>query len=254
LLNGRGCLGEGGARPRPYKNFAFSRNLPSMRTIAVIPAYNEESRLGKVIFDVLTYVDRVVAVDDASGDQTSQAAKEAGATVVRHRINRGQGAALKTGTMAALDLGADIIVHIDADGQHDPTMIPTLINPILNGEADVVFGSRFLGIQPTDMPEMRKVYFHLAKLFNTMFVGISKDITDPQSGARALSRRAAEMLDFRQDRAAHCSEILRLVTQSDLRWKEVPVHVRYSRETLKKGQSFLEAFRILWHLIIRGTK
>ncbi len=225
-----------------------------MRTIAVIPAYNEASRVGGVVSAVRPYVDTVLVVDDGSSDQTSVAARYAGAVTVRHRINRGQGAALKTGTEGALRLGAEVITHVDADGQHDPLMIPSLIDPIRNGETDVVFGSRFLGIQPTDMPAMRKVYFQLAKIFNTMFVGISKDVTDPQSGARAMSRKAAELIDFRQDRAAHCSEILRLVTQSDLRWKEVPVHVRYSKETLKKGQSFLEAFRILWHLIIRGTK
>jgi glycosyltransferase involved in cell wall biosynthesis len=225
-----------------------------MRTIAVIPAYNEESRLVQVIRDVSAYVDRVVVVDDASKDQTAEAAEKAGATVIRHRINRGQGAALKTGTQAALNLGGEIIVHIDADGQHDPKMIPDLVAPIENKEADVVFGSRFLGKKPTDMPWIRKVYFYLAKFFNTMFVGISKDVTDPQSGARAMSAKAAKQIKFQQDRAAHCSEILRLVTQSDLKWKEVPVHVRYTEETLKKGQSFLEAFRILWNLIIRGTK
>jgi glycosyltransferase involved in cell wall biosynthesis len=238
----------------PYKFSAFSRNLPIMRTIAVIPAYNEEFRVQGVIRAILPFTDVVLAVDDGSSDRTAASAREAGATVVRHRINRGQGAALKTGTQGALRLGADIIIHMDADGQHDPAMIPALVRPIENGEADVVFGSRFLGITPTDMPMMRRIYFRLAKIFNTMFVGISKDVTDPQSGARAMNRRAAELLDFRQDRAAHCSEILRLVTQSKIRWKEVPVHVRYTEETLKKGQSFLEAFRILWHLIIRDTK
>jgi glycosyltransferase involved in cell wall biosynthesis len=225
-----------------------------MRTIAVIPAYNEAPRIPDVVRAILAFTDGVLVVDDGSSDRTFGAAKEAGAAVVRHRINRGQGAALKTGTEAALFLGADVIVHVDADGQHDPDMIPVLVAPIASGEADVVFGSRFLGIRPTDMPAIRKVYFRLAKLFNTMFVGVSKDVTDPQSGARAMNRKAAERIDFQQDRAAHCSEILRLVTRSDLRWKEVPVHVRYSRETLKKGQSFLEAFRILWHLIIRGMK
>lgn len=225
-----------------------------MRTIAVIPAYNEESRIGKVISEVLPYADCVVVVDDASKDRTAQVAEEAGATVIRHRLNRGQGAALKTGTEAALGQGADIIIHMDADGQHDPKMIPDLIKPIESGEADVVFGSRFLGKKPTNMPWIRKVYFYLAKLFNTMFVGISKDVSDPQSGARAISAKAAKQIKFQQDRAAHCSEILRLVTQSELRWKEVPVHVRYTEDTLKKGQSFMEAFRILWHLVIRGTK
>lgn len=225
-----------------------------MRVFAVIPALNEEIRIGAVIRSVLPFVEGIVVVDDGSSDHTCDVTREAGAVCVRHRLNRGQGAALKTGTEAALRLGAEAVVHLDADGQHDPEMIPVLVQPIQAGEADVVFGSRFLGVTPTNMPKIRRVYFRLAKIFNTMFVGISKDVTDPQSGARAMSRAAAERIDFKQDRAAHCSEILRLVTRSDLRWKEVPVHVRYTEETLRKGQSFLEAFRILWHLIIRGTK
>ncbi|MBD3251536.1 glycosyltransferase [Candidatus Uhrbacteria bacterium] len=225
-----------------------------MRTIAVIPAYHEETRITPVIQSIRALVDAVVVVDDGSSDRTQEVAKQAGAIALRHRLNRGQGAALRTGTEAAIRLGADIIVHVDADGQHDPQMIPVLSEPLRAGEADVVFGSRFMGIDPTDMPKVRRMYFHLAKLFNIMVVGISKQITDPQSGARAMNRVAAQRIQFTQDRAAHCSEILRRVTQSDLRWKEVPVHVRYTEDTLKKGQSFFEAFKILWHLIIRGTK
>jgi hypothetical protein len=103
------------------------------------------------------------------------------------------------------------------------------------------------------MPVIRKVYFRMAKSFNRYFVGVRGNVTDPQSGARAMSRRAAEQIDFHQDMAAHCSEILRLVTRSDLRWKEVPIQVTYTAETLRKGQKLSEAFRILWQLIIRGT-
>lgn len=225
-----------------------------MRIAAVIPALNESSRIGPVIRGVRSFADLVIVVDDGSVDQTAEVAKKAGAVTLRHVLNRGQGAALKTGTEAALQLGADIIVHVDADGQHDPSMIKTLADPIIHGEADVVLGSRFLGIDPTGMPWIRKQYFKLGRMFNTFFLGVSTKVTDPQSGARAMNRKAAQKIDFVQDRAAHCSEILAIVTRSDLRWKEVPVHVRYTAETLQKGQKFTEAFKILWHLFIRGIK
>jgi polyprenyl-phospho-N-acetylgalactosaminyl synthase len=223
-----------------------------MNVIAVVPAWNEGSRIKEVVSAVRAHADGVVVVDDGSRDRTGDEARAGGAVVLRHAINRGQGAALRTGTEAALRLGADIVVHLDADGQHDPAMIRTLVAPIAAGEADVVFGSRFLGTNPVGMPWIRKAYFQLARLFNRYVVGVRGIVTDPQSGARAMSREVAMKIDFRQDRAAHCSEILRLVTHSDLRWKEVPVRVTYTAETLRKGQKFSEAFRILWQLIIRG--
>ncbi len=225
-----------------------------MRVFAVIPAWNEASRLRGVLETVRPHVDGMVVVDDGSADRTFDVARSVGVVVLRHVLNRGQGAALRTGTEAALRLGADIIVHLDADGQHDPSMVKALIAPIREGEADVVFGSRFLGIDPTGMPKIRRWYFGLARLFNTYAVGVSRRVTDPQSGARAMSAKAAREVAFHQDSSAHCSEILRLVTTSKFRWKEVPIHVRYTEDTLRKGQKFTEAFRILWHLIIRNTK
>lgn len=225
-----------------------------MKIAAIIPALNEENRIGPVIRGVRSFADLTVVIDDGSSDHTAEVAKKAGAITLRHALNRGQGAALKTGTEAAIRLGADVIVHVDADGQHDPAMIQTLADPIVRGETDVVFGSRFLGIDPTGMPWIRKQYFKLGRLFNTVLLGVSSHVTDPQSGARAMSRKAAEQIDFVQDRSAHCSEILSIVTRSNLRWKEVPVHVRYTPDTLQKGQRFSEAFKILWHLFIRGVK
>jgi glycosyltransferase involved in cell wall biosynthesis len=223
-----------------------------MKMIAVIPAWNEGSRIGATVLGVKHHVDQIVVVDDGSGDGTAEAAQKAGAIVLRHRLNRGQGAALKTGTEAALRLNADVIVHVDADGQHDPNDIDALVEPIKNGRAEIVFGSRFLGVDPTGMPWIRRVYFIAARLFNTFVLGIPRNVTDPQSGARALSRKAAERINFHQDGAAHCSEILRLATHSGLAWAEVPIHVRYTAETLKKGQKFTDAFRIVWQLVIRG--
>src|SRR5689334_22153339 len=100
-----------------------------MKVFAVIPGFREAGRIQKTIQSVLPYVDGVVVVDDGSDDTTAEEARATGVTVLRHRVNRGQGAALRTGTEAALRLGADIVLHVDADGQHDPTSIPTVLDP-----------------------------------------------------------------------------------------------------------------------------
>ncbi len=221
-----------------------------MKVVAVIPAFREATRIGDTIRGVFSYVDTVLVVDDGSGDGTAERAVEAGALVLRHGINRGQGAALKTGTEGALQLGADVIVHIDADGQHDPSFIPGTLAPIREGRAEVVFGSRFLGEKSEGMPFARRMLLGAARTFNAMAVGVPRTVTDPQSGFRAMTGNAARKIDFRQDRMAHCSEILRLVTRSDLRWVEVPVKIRYSVETLQKGQKPWDAAKIAWQLLL----
>ena len=223
-----------------------------MKVIAVIPAWNEETRIKQTILAVRPYVDGMVIIDDGSADETAKAAQTGDASVVvlRHSLNRGQGAGLRTGTEAALRLGADIVVHVDADGQHDPSFIPTLVAPIKEGKADVVFGSRFLGETPEGMPASRRVLLHAARTFNAIAVGIPRKVTDPASGMRAFTAAAAREIDFRQDRFAHASEILRLVTHSKLRWKEVPVRVRYTAESLAKGQKSLDALKIAWELFL----
>ncbi|MCC7522752.1 glycosyltransferase family 2 protein [Candidatus Uhrbacteria bacterium] len=221
-----------------------------MKAIAVMPAMNEAGRIGPAITGAFKHVQNVIVVDDGSKDVTVEEAKKAGAIVLRHSLNRGQGAALKTGTQAALMLGADVIVHIDADGQHDPDMIPHMLAPITEGKSDVVFGSRFLGVSSEGMPFARRLLLGAAMVFNRLILGISKHITDPQSGLRAMTADAARKIDFKQDRMAHCSEILRLVSRSDLRWMEVPVRIRYTADTLAKGQKPADAFKILWQLLL----
>jgi polyprenyl-phospho-N-acetylgalactosaminyl synthase len=239
-----------GMTGRYYKKISISRKLYGMKVMAVIPALNEAPRVAQTVQNVRGYVDNVILVDDGSQDETSERAREAGAIVVRHAINRGQGAGLRTGTAAALLLGADVVVHVDADGQHDPEFIPQLIEPLKNNEADIVFGSRFLGEAPQGMPATRKMLLAAAKAFNAIAMGIPRTVTDPQSGMRALNRVSAASLDFRQDRMAHCSEILRLVTRSDLRWKEVPIRVHYTADSLAKGQKSTDALKIAWQLFL----
>lgn len=225
-----------------------------MKVVAVIPAYREEGRIGAVVKAVAPFVAAVVVVDDGSGDGTGAAARAAGAVVLTHTLNRGQGAALRTGNEAALALGAEAVVHLDADGQHDPAAVPTLLAPLMAGAADVVYGSRFFGEQAVGMPPGRRFALELARLFSIVALGVPAGFTDPQSGCRALTAAAVRRLPFRQDRMAHASELLVLLGQSGLRWCEVPITVKYTAETLAKGQEgtpfALAALKIVWHLIL----
>jgi glycosyltransferase involved in cell wall biosynthesis len=210
---------------------------------AIIPAYNEEKRIGNVLEQVSPFVDEIIVIDDASSDGTVDAARRSGcAHILRHAINRGQGAALQTGAEYALLLGADILVHFDADGQMKASEIPRLIEPLQKGEADIVLGSRFLG-SAIDMPLTRRWTLTLSKLFTRMMSGVV--VTDATCGFRALSRQAAEMAAFRLDRRAHASEVYDLIHIHKLRYREVPVTITYTKETLEKGMSFSDSFHLL---------
>ncbi len=214
-----------------------------MKIIAIIPAFNEESRVAKAVRDALSHVDSVVVVDDCSRDNTANAARMAGALVLRHAINRGQGAALQTATEFALRrLGAEIVVHFDADGQMQGSDIPAMVEPIRSGAADVVLGSRFLG-KAVDMPASRRIVNRLAQWFTVAISGIR--LTDTHCGFRALSRRAAQEMTITLDRMAHASQIQDLVVVKKLRYVERPVTIVYSAETLAKSESSMRAFGIV---------
>jgi glycosyltransferase involved in cell wall biosynthesis len=217
-----------------------------MKMIAVIPAFNEEQVVSDVINSVRPFVQEVVVVDDGSRDQTAARAANAGARVVVHPINRGQGAALQTGMDMALRLGATVIVHFDSDGQHPAHQITSLVKPILDGEADVVLGSRFLD-NTSNVPKIRRLILKAGGVFTRAMSGLT--ITDPHSGFRALSRSAAEKIRLRQDRMAHASEFLQLLSRHELRYKEIPVTIRYTDYSLSRGQSSWNAIKIVIDLI-----
>lgn len=219
------------------------------KVFCVIPAFNEAKNITAVINEVKPRVDRVVVVDDGSTDETYSLAKAYGVAVLKHIINRGQGASLRTGTEYSLSQGAEIIVHFDADGQFQSQDIPKIVEPIENSEADVVYGSRFLLVlgeaggqtgSKTKMPFLKRyLIMPLARVVNRVFLKIN--LTDPQSGFRAMSAAAARQISWRQDRMAHCSEIMLAVKKNNLRVKEVPVEVIYHNF----GQSFFGGLRIL---------
>lgn len=208
----------------------------------VVPAYNEGRVLGTVVEELVARGHRVVVVDDGSTDDTPAVARRAGAAVLRHAVNRGQGAALQTGIAYALRRGAEQIVTFDSDGQHAAEDVDVLVAPLLAGRADVVLGSRFIGTSE-GMPAMRKMLLALAVVFTRVASGAS--VTDTHNGLRAFTRAAAAKLDIRLDRMAHASEILDQIVRQELRFEEVPVHVRYTEYSRRKGQSSFAALRIL---------
>lgn len=211
-------------------------------TSVVIPAYNEAEAIGAVVAELVARGHEVIVVDDGSRDSTAEVARRHGAIVLRHAINRGQGAALQTGIACALQRGAEEIVTFDSDGQHAAEDVDTLVAPLRAGRADVVLGSRFIGTTE-GITRRRKAILGAAVIFTRVASGVR--VTDTHNGLRAFTRAAAAKLDIRLDRMAHASELLDQIVRHELRYEEVPVHVRYTEYSRRKGQSSFAALRIL---------
>jgi UDP-N-acetylglucosamine---dolichyl-phosphate N-acetylglucosaminyltransferase len=214
----------------------------------VIPAYNEAKIIQNVITEIRSagYED-IVVVDDGSADQTCEKAKESGVIALRHKLNRGKGAATKTGIEAAKLLGAEIIVTMDGDGQHDPKDIQNLIAPILAGKCEVVLGSRLQN--PQGMPWYKIIQNKVGNVLSWYLFGLW--VTDSQSGMRAYSRRAAEVINTRGDRYEYDSEVLREIYIYKLKFKEVPIKVRYTEYSMGKTQKqgFLNGVKTLYKMV-----
>lgn len=221
--------------------------------LVAIPAYNEEKTIGEVISQIpkkLSLINKikVIVIDDGSIDKTSQIAKKKGAKVVRHIINRGLGAALKTAFIAAYELGVDILVTLDADGQHNPADIEKLIEPISKENYDIVVGSRLL----TDnklMPYPRKLINRLANLLTFIISGVWS--SDSQSGFRAFSSHAISKIDLITQRMEVSSEIFREIKKHNLSYSEVSIKPVYTQYSLDKGQKMLNAPNVFFKLLIR---
>lgn len=213
-----------------------------MNTWVFIAAYNEDRTIGAVIDDVKSVASNIVVVDDCSVDRTGDIARQHGAVVLRHILNRGKGAAIRTGTSYALAHGADIIVHFDADGQHHASDIPALMALLVRGEADVVLGSRFLEDSITNVSTTRKLLLKLGIFFTWWMSGIR--LTDAHNGMRAFSRRAAEQIIITEDRFAYASELIDEIRRLKLRYAEVPVTITYTDYSRQKGQRSINAVAI----------
>lgn len=216
--------------------------VPGQCVWVVIAAYNEAEVIARVIADVRHRGFSIVLVDDGSADTTSVVAERAGAVVVRHPVNLGQGAALQTGIEFALYEGADVIVTFDADGQHRAADIAGLVDALAQDGVDYALGSRFLG-GAVNLPLARRLLLTAATWFTRITSGLS--LTDTHNGLRAMTRRGANAIRLRQNRMAHASEILSQIAASGLKYVEVPVTIEYSAYSLSKGQKLGDALSIL---------
>ena len=224
------------------------------RIFVVIPAFNEALVVRGVVEEVLQRGHEVVVVDDCSTDGTAKTLHGLSCTVLRHRVNLGQGAALQTGVDCCVERGADVIVTFDSDGQHDPDDISKLVAALeleRTDGPDVALGSRFLGAT-IGMTAGRQLLLRAALLFTRVTVGIQ--LTDVHNGLRAFRTRVADKLVITQNRMAHASELLALIHSCQLKFVEVPVTIRYSEYTRAKGQSALGAVDIVIDLMQRQLR
>lgn len=193
--------------------------------VVLVPAYNEELTISMVVMLAKKHSSHVIVIDDGSQDRTRVLAEMAGAEVLSHSVNKGKAAALMTGFARARELNPKVTVIIDADGQMDPELIPKVAEPVLNGEADLVIGSRYIGRNGTDTPKHRRV--GQTVLNKATAVGADVEVTDSQSGYRALSPKALENTNFNSDQFTIESEMISYFSEIGLRIAEVPVTVRY---------------------------
>lgn len=213
----------------------------------VVPAFNEGSCLGSVIARLREHFPHVVVIDDGSSDATAESALNAGAIVLRHPFNLGQGAALQTGLTFALRQGATLIATFDADGQHQVSDIQRLVDAMADRNAEVAIGSRFLGSAP-GIEWHRRAVLWLAVHYTRFTTGLR--LTDAHNGLRVFTGDAARRIHIQHNRMAHASEILSTIARLDLRYVEVPVTVTYSAYSKGKGQRTGGAVRVLTDLFV----
>ena len=223
-----------------------------MNTVIVIPVFNEAGAVGEVIEDVRAHgFEHIIVVDDGSADESYYLSSAYNVLALRLKINRGKGAAVKAGIMAANLLDADVVVTMDGDGQHDPADIAPLIAPILEGKSDVVLGSRLLNRE--EMPWIKVVANNVGNFFTWLFYGLL--VSDSQSGFRAYSRYAALIIDTKADKYEYDSKVIREIKNNRLRFTEVPVHTRYTEYSAAKKNKqglingLITLYRMIWKLI-----
>ncbi|MDA4127513.1 MAG: glycosyltransferase family 2 protein, partial [Thaumarchaeota archaeon] len=192
-----------------------------------IPAYNQEKRIGAVVIGSQKLASKVLVCDDGSTDMTGEIAERLGAVLIRHRTNLGKGVAIRDLFNMAKFLGAEVIVTIDSDGQHDPRQIPLLVKPILEGTADIVNGSRFL--KENRIPNHRR--FGGAVLNDLSNIASHSNLTDSTSGFRAYSRTAIERIEVIDHGMGVDTQVLNEAYKHALRVVEVPIDVKYADDS-----------------------
>lgn len=225
-------------------------SIDPKKVFIIIPSFNE----GKVIRTTIApLVDKgytVILIDDCSSDDTEEVLKGAPIIYLKHEINLGQGAAIQTGIEYALKKKADYAVTFDADGQHNFEEIPSLLEPILAGNADITMGTRFKRKEDiVQIPGLRKVILKVAIIVNGVLTGMW--LTDAHNGFRVMNRFALSKIKLKENKMAHASEILSQVKAGNLRYAEVPVKIIYTDYSKMKGQSSMNSVNILIDLLLK---
>ncbi|MCT1866712.1 glycosyltransferase family 2 protein [Dermabacter sp. p3-SID358] len=215
----------------------------------VIPLYDEAAVVAEVVSKLRETYPLVVCVDDGSRDDSAAKAEAAGAVVVRHPYNMGQGAALKTGIDYALrDPSMMRVVTFDADGQHQVADAAAMIEKMQAEQVDCVLGSRFLD-RRTKPGFLKGIVLRMATLFTNFTSGVR--LTDTHNGLRVLSRHACDEISIEQNRMAHASEIVSEIGRHELTYAEYPVHILYTDYSKAKGQPLLNAINIVTDLLFK---
>lgn len=211
--------------------------------------YNEATVIRSVVEGLRVAFDHVVCVDDGSRDESAAEAAAGGATVVRHPINLGQGAALQTGFDYALsDPEMTEVVTFDADGQHQVADAVDMVARLRAEDLDVVIGSRFLD-ERTELATAKRLVLRTAAAYTRLTTGMA--LTDAHNGLRVLSRGVLEKVRIHQNRMAHASELIDEIGSAKVRWAEHPTHIVYTDYSRAKGQSLLNSVNILFELLFR---
>ncbi|TVS78113.1 glycosyltransferase family 2 protein [Mycobacterium helveticum] len=217
----------------------------------VIPAFNEAAVIGEVIADVRTVFDHVVCVDDGSTDGTGEIALRAGAHLVRHPVNLGQGAAIQTGVeYARKQPGARLFATFDADGQHRVKDLAAMVDRLGAGDVDVVIGTRFGGREGSRPPLLKRVVLQTAARLSRR--GRRLGLTDTNNGLRVFNKKVADGLDITMNGMSHANEFVMLIDENHWRVAEQPVEVLYTDYSKSKGQPLLNGVNIIFDGFLRG--
>jgi glycosyltransferase involved in cell wall biosynthesis len=224
-----------------------TRESPTV--IVAIPAFNEEVAIGSVVLRSKKYADEVIVIDDGSADNTAEVAALAGAKVIKHEKNGGYGAAIGTCFRTAKQINADIMIIIDADGQHSPDDIPKLVDQMLATKADIVIGSRFVNGNEANqkIPAYRKIGMKVLDSATTAGSGLK--VSDTQSGFRAYSRNAVQKIHIDDGGMGAGSEILIKAAENNLRITEVPIKVRYDLKGTSSKNPIAHGVSVLYSIV-----
>ena len=225
--------------------------VPHGRAVFVIvPCFNEGEVQRRTVEDLLSLGVSVVIVDDGSTVAASTYCAQLPVHLLRHSINLGQGAALQTGMDYAIGQGAEIIIHFDADGQHDPWVIPGMVEMLRAGGVDIILGSRFLDASHTKaVPWAKRLVLRVGVFISWLFSGLW--LTDAHNGLRAMTCAAASKIRLTENGFGHATEILGEIRREHLRYRELATLVRYTDYSQHKGQRVTNGFNLVIDLLLR---